>query len=131
MDEIKRLQKIIDELTMLIPEFAKSIDISKDTIYNILSGKTKISLNVKNSIYRTYPNLNRTWFETGEGEMFTWKHKPSEIINEKATEYNKTECRLCNEKDAIIKEYKNIITQQRITIDGLLRQIELLQNKIN
>lgn len=127
--EEKRLQIIIDELLMSVPEFAISIKISPDTVYNILHGKTKISPYVKGNLFKAYPNINRDWFEKGVGEMYL-KDSDKDItaLNEKKADYD-SGCKSCREKDIIIEEYKKIISQQRELIDQLKDLQNLKKNK--
>lgn len=127
----ERLQIIINELLMSISAFARSVDVSDDTIRKILNGKLKPSATVLKKILETYPNINRDWFETGKGEMFTWKNNSGNTLNEKSTGYLKSDCEHCKSKDMIIAEYKAIIRQQRVLIDSLLKQNEELNSKLN
>lgn len=121
MDESKRLQLIINELNMLVPEFAHSIGISRDSVYNYLDGTTKISARAKNKLFTTYPNLNKEWFEKGIGEMYTWKNKPENTgtLQEDPTKYHPEKCESCADRDKIIEELRNIIVEQRIIIEQL------------
>jgi DNA-binding XRE family transcriptional regulator len=124
MNEIERLQLIIEQLLMTKAEFAKSIDVSKDTIYNILDGKTKITARVKGNMFKTYTNINREWFETGIGEMFTWKQNlsPGNELKEDEIKYSGNLIQQLKDKDFVITEQRKIISQQRDLIDTLLKK---------
>lgn len=51
--------------------FSEKIGLERpQAIYDILKGKTKsISLAMQDKILSVFPELNRTWLMTGEGEM--------------------------------------------------------------
>jgi predicted transcriptional regulator len=130
----------MNELLMSISEFARSINASDDTIRNIIKGKTKVTPHITKKILDTYKNINRTWFETGEGEMFAWKNDRNQppVLNENSSDYeiiNNSESKpfefLIKEYSRIITSQIGIITQQRLLIETLLKEKEDLQKKIN
>ncbi len=108
---------------MQVPEFAKSINVSRDTIYNILNGKTQISPSVKRNLFETYKNISREWFEQGIGEMFTWKESKEPKAKLKAISN-------VDDKDFIIEKYQKLISQQGKIIDMLTEDSTKYQNKI-
>jgi plasmid maintenance system antidote protein VapI len=118
---------------MSISEFARSINASDDTIRNIIKGKTKVTPHITKKILDTYKNINRTWFETGEGEMFAWKNDRNQppVLNENSSDYEIINNSESKPFEFLIKEYSRIITQQRLLIETLLKEKEDLQKKIN
>ena len=116
--EAERLQIVINELLMSVPEFAKSISVSSDTIYNILRGKTKITPFVKANLFNTYPELSREWFEKGNGEIFRWKNNDSPlVIKDREVEYGKV-CKLCIEKERYIAALEDRVEAQKKVIES-------------
>lgn len=61
---------ILSDLSIKAPTFAKNIGVKYQRILDIQNGKTKrISPAVADLIIETYPQYNRNWLLTGEGEM--------------------------------------------------------------
>lgn len=61
---------ILNELGVKAPTFAKEIGLKYQRILDIQIGKTqKISSQVAEAIIEKYPQFNRNWLLTGEGEM--------------------------------------------------------------
>lgn len=61
---------ILNELGIKAPTFANSIGVKYQRILDIQNGKTKkVSFPVADAIIEKYPQFNRTWILTGEGEM--------------------------------------------------------------
>lgn len=61
---------ILNDLSIKAPTFAKNIGVKYQRILDIQNGKTKrISPTVSDLIIETYPQYNRNWLLTGEGEM--------------------------------------------------------------
>ncbi len=61
---------ILSDLSIKAPTFAKNIGVKYQRILDIQNGKTKrISPTVSDLIIETYPQYNRNWLLTGEGEM--------------------------------------------------------------
>lgn len=105
---------------MEVPEFSHSIDVSKDTIYNILKGKTEMSSYVVKQILTTYPQISKKWLLTGEGEIYLWKSGSGDPkdLNEQQVLY-KNQCSACKDKDYIIEKLNKIIEQQQRLIDQI------------
>jgi len=111
---------------MTIPEFARSIEVSQDTIYKIIRGTIPLSKNVIKSIIKTYPNINKGWLESGTGEMYSWKQPEKEpaVLKENKTEYG---CRLCAEKERYIKSLEERVEEQKKVIETHEKCIESLR----
>lgn len=62
--ELKKLRKIHSQA-----DFAKEVGIGVVQLSEIVSGKRKISEYYVNKILTRFPEINRSWLMTGEGEM--------------------------------------------------------------
>lgn len=63
---------ILKELGIKAPTFANNIGLKYQRILDIQSGKTKkVSTIVADAIIEKYPQFNRTWLLTGEGDMLS------------------------------------------------------------
>lgn len=67
----RRLKKIIVDVYKVSPvEFSKKYNDPKAVkTYNIISERNGVSKNMLDEILGAYPEINRTWLLTGEGEM--------------------------------------------------------------
>ena len=59
----------MDELQLTQQNFAKATGISTPTLSNILSGKTKATLNVIEAIKKKFPHISTDWLLYGIGPM--------------------------------------------------------------
>lgn len=64
------IDRILSELSLKASAFARSIGVHPTQIYDLQSGKTKsISPAMARKILTVYPQFNKLWLLTGEGEM--------------------------------------------------------------
>lgn len=63
-NELKKLRKVHSQA-----DFAKESGIGAVQLSEIISGKRKVSEYYINRILTRFPEINRTWLLTGEGEM--------------------------------------------------------------
>lgn len=77
----KRLKKIIEEYYKISPvEFAKKYKDTKAVkTYNILSERNGLSNKMLETILLAYPEINKTWLLTGDGEMLKTKERDGVI----------------------------------------------------
>lgn len=75
-DIIKKIRK---ELKLNQSEFAEKINVSRSLIGGLEKEYTALTDRVKEDIIRVY-NVNPTYLETGEGEMFLQEPKQKEGI---------------------------------------------------
>lgn len=69
MNAFERINFIIGELNCSKYEFAKAINCTPESLYNIESGRTKsISSTLARKIREVFPQYNYQWLITGEGE---------------------------------------------------------------
>ena len=66
------IEKLLLHLGMKAGSFSKKLGYDRpQKIYDIQKGKTKyISVEVAEDIIKAFPNINKVWLLTGEGEMF-------------------------------------------------------------
>lgn len=82
----EKLNKILEYLGLNASEFASKIGAkTNQAIYDILKGRTKtLSSSMIDKISSCYPEINRIWLLTGEGEMLNYNKKdPGPLINYK------------------------------------------------
>lgn len=66
-----RIKMIMDELHLTQQSFSNATGISTPTLSNILSGKTKATLNVIEAIKKKFPHISTDWLLYGIGPMYT------------------------------------------------------------
>lgn len=66
-----RLQQLMKALNLKQTGFARSLGMTQPNISRMVTGESKISVEVLNRIIDTYKNVNMHWLLTGEGAMFT------------------------------------------------------------
>lgn len=62
--ELKKLRKVHSQA-----DFAKEVGIGQVQLSEIVSGKRKISEYYVNKIFTRFPEINKSWFTNGEGEI--------------------------------------------------------------
>ena len=80
---------ILEKEIVKAATFAKAIGVNPTQIYDLISGKTKsITDSIAGKILSVYPNYNRIWLLTGEGEMLvnTNSNTMTQVFTPKATE---------------------------------------------
>lgn len=83
------IEKLLLHLGMKAGSFSKKLGYDRpQKIYDIQKGKTKyISVEVAEDIIKAFPNINKVWLLTGEGEMFnnanpTPKYNEATLLNQ-------------------------------------------------
>lgn len=67
----QRLEAVIRWANMSTNYFARHIGLARgENLYQIKRGNNGISLNLADRIVKTYPEINKLWLLTGEGDMF-------------------------------------------------------------
>lgn len=73
------INKVLEELNLKAPTFAKNIGVKYQRIFDLQKGKVKkISSSLANDIISKYGQFNLTWLLTGEGEMLNTPNQPSD-----------------------------------------------------
>lgn len=106
MTEAERIDYIIRHLEFgSSSDFARKIGLSRATIAKMRRGEIGIRLNI-GRILEEYPQINRTWLETGEGY-------PGDLS-----------------VDLVRERYEEKIRRNERIIDHLTRRIEELEDKL-
>ena len=70
MNSSEIIGAVLNEVEIKAASFAKKIGVAPTQIYDLQSGKIKkISESIAEKIIKTYPEFNKVWLLTGEGEM--------------------------------------------------------------
>lgn len=78
---------ILNDLKIKAPTFAKSVGLKYQRILDIQSGKTqKISTAVADAIIEKYPQYNRSWLLTGDGDRLKVSEPQRETEDERRSE---------------------------------------------
>ena len=67
------LNGLLKELRYSINEFEKEIGVPKGRIYASIQRNSKLSMETVVKILTKFPQVNKDWLETGEGNMFVEK----------------------------------------------------------
>ena len=75
--------KLLDYSKLNVKQFSEKLGMRRaQAIYDIVSGKTKrISDNLANKIISVFPEINKAWLFTGEGEMLRNSPEAKEILH--------------------------------------------------
>ena len=107
-------------------DFASKIGVARSQFSEILSGKRKITEKLVNKIHDLYPNLNKEWLTTGEGEMLIGviqNNENGDNINGHSVTINKQEGDYLD----IIKSLTAQLTKSQEQMDRL---ITIIENKL-
>jgi plasmid maintenance system antidote protein VapI len=69
MNDSQKIEELLHYFRIKTKEFAKKCGFESETISGIKRGKHKISLKIATKITEAFPEVNKTWLATGEGEM--------------------------------------------------------------
>lgn len=70
IDTVGMMQALLDYVGMKAPSFAKEIGVPYQRIFNLQCGRTKrFSTVIANLIVDKFPEVNKTYLLTGEGEL--------------------------------------------------------------
>ncbi len=76
-----RIEKVITRSGMNTNAFARYIGLQRgENLYQIKRGNNGISQDVAKRICDKFPNVNKLWLLTGEGEAFADANTPSDLI---------------------------------------------------
>jgi transcriptional regulator with XRE-family HTH domain len=65
-----RIAALIEALDLSVRKFSKKTGISSTGVHNIVNNHVTPRLETLGTILKTFPNVNRDWLISGEGEMF-------------------------------------------------------------
>lgn len=103
-----RLIKFINSKNLRNTEFARSIGVHKQKIYDYKNDKSKPNAETLESILNAYPELNARWLLTGKGEMLN-----SETSLDKITE----NCNKCDDLNERLDEYKERVQELKERVE--------------
>lgn len=118
----RRLKKIIEEgYNTTIADFASKYEDKKyQKTYNVINERNGISNKMLDMILEAYPEINRVWLLTGEGEMF---------INPLKKGLSNGENIVDNVYERLIDQLEKRILDKEELINSLREQIELLKSQ--
>lgn len=117
----ERIKKIIDiKCQGNVSDFTRKTGLSTGFLSKI---KDSAQPKTINKIIDKYPDVNKIWLLTGEGEML----KGESVVEEPPPDYRK-ECEICKEKDKIIEAQKKTIEAYENTIELQKQLIESLKS---
>jgi DNA-binding XRE family transcriptional regulator len=91
----RSLNELIEELRITKAQFVRDLDVSRQTVINILSGKVLPSLSVIYKILEVYPWVNPGWLISNEGNMRRADSKEGEDrLKERLTEIEESKALL-------------------------------------
>lgn len=130
MNILDRLNKVIQQTGLSPSAFANKIGYNQSNLSKILSSKRDMNANLIKSICIAYPQLNKTWLLTGEGEMFKPTQSIGDITNSTVSGVNVSGTDIHINPDAYNTLLKIVENNQRATekfqeqIDRLIAIIE-------
>lgn len=71
------LKSLIEKLGISINAFERAINVGNSAISKAITRESEIKDDTVEKILRTFPQVNRDWLETGEGEIFTKTPSPN------------------------------------------------------
>lgn len=133
--------KLLDYSKLNTKQFSEKLGMKRgQAIYDIINGKTKrISEKLANQIISAFPEINRTWLLTGEGEMVK-THESSFDTPACVTDNHSTAVtgyqNIVNSDPTIAKLIDELAAQRRLTESAqealltALKQNTMLINKL-
>ena len=121
--------KLLDYSKLNAKQFSEKLGMKRgQAIYDIISGKTKrISEKLANQIISEFPEINRTWLLTGEGEMLknTSAVAESHSISIAGEEIKENKINV-NADETIAMLIAEVAAQRRLTEKVLEHNTELI-----
>ena len=112
-----RIMQILDYYGHTKYKFSKKTGVSESVLLNISKGKNKPGYELLYKILNFYEAIDARWLITGIGNMINDTHE-AVIVNESKTGYN-NHCKLCHEKDEVIKALKEANSALHLAIDQM------------
>jgi len=91
---LDRIKLILEENRLQPSSFADAIQVSRGTISHILSGRNNPRKDTIDKILKTFPDISKEWFYSGEGPMYKRR-----IVAEQASASGQLD--LFNEKQSV------------------------------
>lgn len=124
--------KLLEHSKLNVKQFSEKLGMKRaQAIYDIMSGKTKrISEKLASQIISEFPEINKTWLLTGEGEMlvkssYSQNNSPTVLADDHSTAIagNKN---VVNADQTIAMLVAEVAAQRRLTEKVLEQNSELL-----
>jgi len=117
-DVKKRVQDAMNKVGITAYAIAKSCSINERTVYQQITGSSKLGVETIEAFLRLSPDVSAEWLLRGSGSM---------LLSEPQHETLTGEIRNDNETIAALKE---TIAAQKIAIDALTDQVKVLKGDI-
>lgn len=129
-----RYQQLADALEISVREMEKECSLTQGRIGTSIYRDSNIKGEIVDAITTRYPNVNRTWLETGQGDMFS---TPTDTFNEPPADYGAPADKkgffawLLRQHDEYIKSRPVFTAEELETMARQRRKIEELKNKLD
>lgn len=133
----KRIEIIKDRMNFGYSSFAKKIGLNQSAIKNVISGRNKPSFDFINKLLTAFPYINANWLLIGKGHLLNDKVRDvgsyllreQTSVQEPTATYKKEKKNVHEDCTELKESYKTIIDTQKLLIESLQGQIELLKNR--
>jgi len=132
MNDKERIEELLYHFRMMQKDFAEKCGILPETIADIKREKHGISKRVFGKIIKAFPEVNKEWLATGDGEMLIGDQKTGDISNSAVNINSKNGIAQYNSPDAIIEislGYQRIIEKQQEQMDEMIKIIRTFNEK--
>ncbi|MCR4774574.1 MAG: helix-turn-helix domain-containing protein [Prevotella sp.] len=119
-----RIKTIINEFSPSVNAFAKTIKVPQSSIASMLTRRAEPSVKMINAILSAYPNINKLWLLTGEGDMLTNNGNIQIIDGNDNTTINSDAKNNFN-----TEEYKNMTIALNKAMDEISEQRKLISKR--
>lgn len=121
--------KLLDYSNLNVKQFSEKLGMKRgQAIYDIMSGKTRrISEKLANQIISEFPEVNRSWLLTGEGEMLkdNSANSSDHSVSIAGTEIKENKINV-NADETIASLIAEVAAQRRLTEIALKQNSELI-----
>ena len=121
--------KLLDYSKLNVKQFSEKLGMKRgQAIYDIMSGKTRrISEKLANQIISEFPEINRSWLLTGEGEMLknTSAAAENHSVSIAGTEIKENKINV-NADETIASLIAEVAAQRRLTEIALQQNSDLI-----
>ena len=124
---IERLNEILQDLGLNVKTLSEALGYNRPQgLYDVFNGRTKsISNDLANRITTVFPEYNRVWVLTGEGEKYITSGIPGTTINK--SQLNNSPIN----GDDCIKALIQEVGEQRAMTQQCLSRIDKSQNQVD
>jgi DNA-binding XRE family transcriptional regulator len=87
MNDRQRIEELLHHFRIKQKDFAQKCGFESEAISNIKREKYKISLKIATKILKAFPEVNKGWLATGEGEMLNYDLSITKLDSESQTRH--------------------------------------------